>query len=137
MSKDFLVFLIPIGIFLTYWLYGNEPRKPTKIKSRKRKVLGAKPINRLSNQKVDSVLELVQRVKNEFRGFIIIEKFGQVLICEADTRGLPRELVFIRLNPSEEKLIQAFDKYVKASYKYVPTGAEMRKDFAPILNKYR
>ncbi|MEQ1247072.1 hypothetical protein ABLT93_07685 [Acinetobacter soli] len=89
------------------------------------------------NGRENSNISLKDRIRSEFNEFLILEKNGQILICETDVRGEFNELIFIRLNLSLAKRIENKGQFIVATYPYVPSGAEMRKDFDPILRKYR
>lgn len=132
MNKDFLVFLVPLGIFLAYWIFGNKHARPERIASRSRNV---KPSKEQRNQKISAINLLFKHASKEFKEYKVVNKNGKILICElAGARNELRELVFISINPLAEKSIQKNRAYIVAIYCSVPTGSEMRRDFASILH---
>ena len=132
MNKDFLVFLIPFGIFLVYWIFGQKPARAKRITSRTRNV---KPLKEQRNQKISANDLLFKNASKEFKEYKVFNKNGKILICElAGARNELRELVFISINPLSEKSIQKNRTFIVAIYRSVPTGLEMRRDFASILH---
>ncbi|ENV60166.1 MULTISPECIES: hypothetical protein [Acinetobacter] len=85
----------------------------------------------------NSVASLKEAIQREFGRFSIKERNGQILICEIDHRGEFNELIFVRFEVNCEKRVENKGRFIVASYPYVPNGAEMRRDFDPILRKYR
>ena len=66
MNKDFLVFLVPLGIFLAYWIFGNKHARPERIASRSRNV---KPSKEQRNQKISAINLLFKHASKEFKEY--------------------------------------------------------------------
>lgn len=99
------------------------------------KRLSNKPKTKLKIRKPFNLQSLRIEAQKEFSEFNIIERHGQILICETDIRGEFRELVFVRLNTNSPKRVEHKEHFLVASYPYIPSGAEMRKDFSGLYTK--
>lgn len=143
-----LVIALIIGLMLGVLVWtqlGKAPVAKKRIEPRRRKVKpalvrnhdGMKTVGENAGE-TSAIKKLFKISSSEFSDFHVLLKNEKVLICEKDgARSEPRELVFISLNPLAQKSIKQSGAYIVAVYRSVPTGAEMRRDFAPILNKYR
>ncbi|MHA3103708.1 hypothetical protein [Acinetobacter sp. ANC 3791] len=99
------------------------------------KRLSNKPKTKLKLRKTFNLQSLRIEAQKEFSEYNIIERHGQILICETDIRGEFRELVFVRLNTNSPKRVEHKEHFLVASYPYIPSGAEMRKDFSGLYTK--
>jgi hypothetical protein len=83
-------------------------------------------------------LSLFHTVRKEFSEFKVLKKQENVLICDVrNVRKEPEEIVFIRIEPNKVKCIEVKGRFIVATYPYIPTGKQMRKDFAPVLFIYK
>lgn len=130
MLKQFLIFLIPSVIILSFFIFKNKARF-------KQLLVEIKAIGALKEQRADNISAIDLLFKNaskEFSQYRVIKKNGSVLICELDSmRNETKELVFININPLAQKSIQQNNAFIVAMYRRVPTGLEMRFDFAGVL----
>lgn len=118
-----ILFVVVICGLIVVW----TQREPNKTKGKRQSKITGKALT-LGNLKTEA--------EKEFKRLSIKERNGQILICEIDHRGEFNELVFVRLNTSSPKRVENKGRFLVASYPYIPSGAEMRKDFGSILNKY-
>ena len=130
MLKQFLIFLIPSVIILSFFIFKNKARF-------KQLLVEIKAISALKEQRADNISAIDLLFKNaskEFSQYRVTKKNGGVLICELDSiRNESKELVFININPLAQKSIQQNNAFISAMYRRVPTGLEMRFDFAGVL----
>lgn len=85
-----------------------------------------------------SELSLFHTVRKEFSEFKVLKKHENVLICDVrNVRKEPEEIVFIRIEPNKVKNLEVKGRFMIATYPYLPTGKQMRKDFAPVLFRYK
>ena len=119
-----IVLVVVVAILVVKWTQKPKTARQRRIE------LEAK-----RRQRKGTILEAT---KKEFREFKVFEKFGQVLICDIDNiRKEPDEIVFIRFDIHKPKSFEVKGRFMIASYPYTPTGKEMRKDFAPVLFRYK
>lgn len=85
-------------------------------------------------QKHSYKIPLKELVKNTFPKYKIIEKHGTIMICEINHRNEPEELVFIRINPNQQKSIKQSGRMIIADYPNNPTAKQMKIDFGNYLN---
>ena len=125
MLENLIIVFLVVGILslITWWT--QKPRKQKVFKDK--------------NSKISDLNLLYDRTKKGFSEFTVLKRHDKVMICEiAKLRGEPRELVYIRLVTGRKSVRMSSDgKYLIARYPHVPTKEEMRKDFAPMLNKRR
>ena len=76
---------------------------------------------------------LKQIVQNTFPQFSVIERNGTIMICEINHRNEPEELVFIRIDPNQQKNIRFSGRMLIATYPKQPSIREMKKDFVQHL----
>ena len=108
---ELVIFLVlVIGIFTVYKL--KQPQK----------------------QSSNSKLTLKELVKKTFPKYKIIEKHQTVMICEINHRNEPKELVFIRITPNQQKSIKKSGRMLIADYPYIPTAKQLKLDFGQHLN---
>lgn len=119
-----ILFVVVICGLIVVW----TQREPNKAKGKRQSKITLGKALTLGNLKTEA--------EKEFKRLSIKERNGQILICEIDHRGEFNELVFVRLNTSSPKRVENKGRFLVASYPYIPSGAEMRKDFGSILNKY-
>lgn len=85
-------------------------------------------------QKLHYKIPLKELVKKTFPKYKIIEKHGTIMICEINHRNEPEELVFIRINPNQQKSIKQSGRMIIADYPHNPTAKQMKIDFGNYLN---
>ncbi|MGY0203188.1 hypothetical protein ACW7EJ_06160 [Acinetobacter soli] len=135
-----IVFIIVLGVIAYTQRKG---RKEKVFRDKFKRSSNSKPFKKhASNERFrstggNSVVSLKEAIQREFGRFSIKERNGQILICEIDHRGEFNELIFVRFEVNCEKRVENKGRFIVASYPYVPNGAEMRRDFDPILRKYR
>ncbi|MDU2408678.1 MAG: hypothetical protein E7D55_10755 [Acinetobacter junii] len=142
MSNFFIIVLILISaFFIVRWTQADKPKTARqRINERQRKRVRNRntskiPVNKTKNLKSESLFFVV---KKEFSEFKIFEKHGQVLICDIkNVRKEPDEIVFIRIEADNFKKLEVKGRFMVATYPRVPTGKEMRKDFEPVLFRYK
>ena len=76
------------------------------------------------------------QLQKAFPQFKVIEKHGTVMICEISHRNEPEELVFIRVDPQQQKSIRPFGRRVTMTYAKYPSVKEIKKDAMPYLHAY-
>lgn len=84
-----------------------------------------------TDRKNESLREMIEK---EFKKHYVIEKNGKTMICEQDTKGFIKELVYISINPNQGKSVKQSGSYMIVSYPKKPTLQEMKKDFGEFLN---
>ena len=140
-----IVFIIVLGVIAYTQRKG---RKEKVFRDKFKRSSNSKPFKKhasnatRSNERFrstggNSVASLKEAIQREFGRFSIKERNGQILICEIDHRGEFNELIFVRFEMNCEKRIENKGRFIVAKYGYVPSGGEMRKDFDPILSRYR
>ena len=75
-----------------------------------------------------------QIIQDAFPKFSVIERSSAVIICEVNHRNEYEELVFIRIDPNQQKNIRFSGRTLIATYSKQPSLREMKKDFAQHLN---
>lgn len=80
--------------------------------------------------KKDESLEMI--VKKSFPKYLIINKFGTIMICEINHRNEPDELIFIKTGTP--KSIKREGRRIVASYPQKPTKNELKNDLRKYLN---
>ena len=79
---------------------------------------------------------LKSQLQKAFPQLKIIEKNGTVMLCEINHRNEPEELVFIRIDPQQEKSIRSFGRRVTLTYPKYPSIKEIKKDAMPYIQAY-
>ena len=74
-----------------------------------------------------------QIIQDAFPKFSVIERSSAVIICEVNYRNEFEELVFIRIDPNQQKNIRFSGRTLIATYPKQPSLREMKKDFAQHL----
>ena len=74
-----------------------------------------------------------QIVQNAFPKFKIIEKHETIMICEINHRNEPEELVFVRVDPNQQKNIRFSGRMMIVTYPKQPSVREMKKDLSKHL----
>lgn len=82
-----------------------------------------------SKKRAEKTLTFKQLVKKTFPKYKIIEKNGNIMICEITHRNEPDELVFIRIHATYKKNIKKSGRMIIADYPSNPTAKEMKSDF--------
>lgn len=72
-------------------------------------------------------------VQNAFPKFKIIEKYKTLTICEMNHRNELDELIFIRIDPNQQKNIRLHGRMMIATYPKEPSTRQMKKDFSQHL----
>lgn len=93
-----------------------------------------KPKNVNQRKNNEPHLQLKDLVQKTFPKYKIIEKHQTIMICEINHRNEPDELVFIRINPYQQKSLRQSGRMLIADYPYKPSAKEMKRDFARNLN---
>ncbi|QHI29166.1 hypothetical protein AhaeINNSZ174_06670 [Acinetobacter haemolyticus] len=88
-------------------------------------------LKKRSTGKIENQSNFREVVKKTFPKYTIIEKFGQVMICQIDHRNEPDELVFIRIGMP--KKIRKEGRRVIAEYPKQPSSAELKRDLSKFL----
>ena len=76
---------------------------------------------------------LKQSLQKAFPDYTVMEKNGTIMICEINHRNEPDELVFIRVDPHQEKNVRMLGKRATITYKKAPSVREIKKDAAAYL----
>ncbi|RZF54805.1 hypothetical protein EXE30_05250 [Acinetobacter halotolerans] len=82
-----------------------------------------------TKMKKDESLEMI--VKKSFPKYLIINKFGTVMICEINHRNEPDELIFIKTG--RPKSIKKEGRRIIATYPVKPTSKELKNDLIQYL----
>lgn len=129
---NFALFIALVAILLAiFFWFLNRDKNIGKKTGNKHKFKNLEEKNAF----ISDINKLWDLVRKEFSEMHVLNRQDKVLICEiAKLRGEPRERVIIRIDKSNEKKLVMRDEYMVASYPYVPSKQEMRKDFAPVLN---
>ncbi|HQV24965.1 MAG TPA: hypothetical protein PLS76_04355 [Acinetobacter sp.] len=127
MGNFLIIILVLIAVFLVIrWTQENKPK--TTRERRLERVSKPKP----------SELSLFHSVRKGFSEFKVLKKHETVFICDVDNiRREPEEIVFIRIEPNKLKSLEVKGRFMVATYPYIPTAKQMRKDFAPVLFRYK
>jgi hypothetical protein len=121
-----IVLVLAAAFFVVRWTQGSKP----KTARQRRQERASKP--KLSE------LSLFHSVRKEFSEFKVLKKHETVFICDVDNiRREPEEIVFIRIEPNKLKSLEVKGRFMVATYPYIPTAKQMRKDFAPVLFRYK
>lgn len=120
-----IILVITVTILVVKWTQTDKPKT-----ARERR------LERASKPKPHE-LSLFRTVRKEFSEFKVLKKYDAVLICDVkNVRKEPEEIVFIRIEPNKTKSLEVKGRFMVATYPYIPTGKQMRKDFAPVLFRY-
>lgn len=93
--------------------------------------------SKLNTSKMPASAVLKIRAKEAFKNFVIIEKNGTVMICEAGIMNRPpKELVFVNINPLGQKRKEQKRSFIEMTYREVPTVSELKADLKQELRKY-
>lgn len=82
-------------------------------------------------KKAESLRAMIEK---EFKKHYVVEKNGKTMICEQDTKGFIKELVYISIKPNQGKSVKKSGSYMIVSYPKKPTLQEIKKDFGEFLN---
>lgn len=113
--------IIGLGLLVGFvvWLVLRVNKKKHKSNEKK------------SKRKNESLKAIIEK---EFKKHYVIEKNGKTMICEQDTKGFIKELVYISINPNQGKSVKKSGSYMIVSYPKKPTLQEIKKDFGEFLN---
>lgn len=122
-----IILIVMVLIFIAIsWTQKDQKPKPRWVNDTHDK-----------NKQISDLNLLFDRATKEFLNLNVRKHVDRIIISEnVGIRRESRELVFISLKPNRKKYISKQGDFLVARYPYVPTGKEMRKDFARITNKY-
>lgn len=125
-----LAAVIALALAIIEW-----SQKPKKRKARRSNLRVAE---KAIHEPKSEYERLGKLIRQELRGFLILERHKQFIVCEKSPRKYePREVAFIRLAEKGAKSLKSNGDVFTLVYGTVPSARELREDFFNAINRYK